>query len=96
MDGAVVAQWCATGVIAVALIVSWVRNGKNQSEEWGSLQTEVKNIQKQLDDPNQGLGAIKKSVDEQKTHCASITSEFEQRIAATERRGRKKQSSGGE
>ncbi len=90
IDAGAIAQWGATGVIAIALIVSWVRNGRSRSEEWGSLKTDVANIKTKLEDPNHGLGAIKKSVDEQKIHCASMTSKFEQKIYSIEERGKRK------
>ena len=41
---------------------------------------QIKGINGKLDDPNTGLGAIKKSVDEQKVHCAGVVSGFRERI----------------
>jgi len=89
MDAGALAQWAATGVIGVTLIVSLVRNNRGQGEKWGSMETEIKNIKDKLDDPNSGLGAIKKAVDEQQTHCASVTSGFKERIKDLEERAKK-------
>lgn len=88
MDGLVMAQWVATAIIAIGLGATWYRNGRNQAKQWGSLETEVKNIKESLDDENTGLGAIKKSVDEQKLHCTKISTNFKSRIERLEEESR--------
>ena len=76
-----------TGVIIVALglVITWVRNGRSQSKRDGVLEERISNLSKKLDDENTGLGAIKKSIDKQEVHCAGITSSFEARIKGLER-----------
>jgi len=71
-----------TGVIivGVALVVTWVRNGKSQSKRDGILEERIQGINKRLEDENTGLGAIKKSGDKQEVHCAKITGSFGERL----------------
>jgi len=90
MDIGAIAQWAATIAIAAGMAWTWRRNGRNQAEKWGSFTNEIKNLREKLDDPNQGLGAIKKSVDDQKTHCASVTSGFKERIKNLENTPKRK------
>ncbi|MBA7656440.1 hypothetical protein ES703_64364 [subsurface metagenome] len=73
------------GIVAVGLIATWVRNGRSQSKRDGVLEERITNLSKKLDDENTGLGAIKKSVDDQKINCARMTSSFEERIKGLER-----------
>jgi len=89
MHGGDIAQWVMTVAVALGLIVTWVRNGRNQAAKWGSLEMEIKNIKDKLDDKNNGLGAIKSSVDEQKLHCAKISTELKTRVHALEGEGKK-------
>jgi len=88
MHSGEIAQWVMTIAVALGLIVTWVRNGRNQGAKWGSLETEMKtemkNIKDKLDDENTGLGAIKKGVDDQKLHCAKISTELKTRVNALE------------
>lgn len=67
-------------VVAIGLIVTWVRNGRIQSKRNGVLEERINNLSKKLDDENTGLGAIKKSVEKQEVHCAKMTSSFAERI----------------
>ncbi|MBA7541069.1 hypothetical protein ES705_33376 [subsurface metagenome] len=73
-------------IVAVGLIATWVRNGRNQSKRDGILEERINNLSKKLDDENTGLGAIKKCVDKQAIHCAGITGSFEERIKGLEER----------
>lgn len=95
MDGAVIAQWTVTGVIAVGLYLTWRQNGRREiaseerrAERWGALETEVANIKRELSNPSHGLGKIKESVDNQGKHCASVTSGFEERLKSLEEKAR--------
>ena len=67
-------------VIGIGLIVTWVRNGRKQSKRDGVLEQRMKGVEDKLDDDNNGLSAIKKSVDDQRVHCAGITSSFKERL----------------
>lgn len=93
MHGGEIAQWVMTIAVALGLIVTWVRNGRKQGTDWGSLsgslETEIKNIKDKLDDENTGLGAIKNGVDEQKLHCAKISTELKTRVHSLEGKGKK-------
>ncbi len=91
MEG--VAQWAAIGLIAVGQIGAWItfalqekRNGENRAKERGSLIEMVNDINRRLDDPDNGLGAIKKAVDGQKLHCAKISTELATKVRTLEKR----------
>ena len=62
MDGAGIAQWGATGVIAIALIVTWIRNGRDKAKKYGALETEVGNLKDRVtevkDDINKRIDGI--------------------------------------
>lgn len=83
----------ATLIIAVAavsgLIATWIKNGRNQSRSFGSLEGSLKEkisaIQSRLDDPSHGLSAIKDSVDEQKLHCAKVSTALATKLGTAER-----------
>jgi len=44
MDGAAIAQWAATGIIGIALIGTWIKNGRSQAEKFGKLEGSVKGL----------------------------------------------------
>lgn len=67
-------------LLAISLIATWVHNGRSQSKRDGALEQRIKGIENKLDDDNNGLSAIKKSVDDQRVHCAGMTSSFQERI----------------
>ena len=71
------AQWAAVGFIVLSQIGMWIRNS-------ASVKTEIKNIYKKLDDEYTGLGAIKQSVDEQKIHCAEVSTPLVARVKGLE------------
>ena len=66
-------EWIAIAVLTISLIITWVRNGRKQAKEWGSFTTEVEHIKNALEDPNQGLGALKKGITDMQTHCATVS-----------------------
>lgn len=84
MDGGLVAQWAAVGVLALSQAVMYVRNNRYNSTKDTVERTEVKDkletISKQLDDPENGLSAIKKSVDDQRLYCARVSTSLKGRI----------------
>ena len=59
--------------IGIGLIATWIHNGRNQAEQFGSLKTDVVNIQKCLEDPDHGLSTLKDEIAEFKTHCAKVS-----------------------
>jgi len=67
-------------VIGIGLIITWVRNGNSQSKRDGVLEERISNLSMKLEDKNTGLGAIKNAVEDQKVHCAKMTSSFKERI----------------
>jgi len=70
--------------VAIGLIATWLRSGKSQARRDGLLEERIAGIQKLLDNEHTGLGAIKKSVEDQKVHCATMTSSFAERIKTLE------------
>ncbi len=88
MDGVSVAQWIATACVAGGLIFTWQRNGKHQLESDTKLKTEltgeIKGIKDKLDDPNEGLGAIKREINGVKEHCAAVTAGCSERFKHVE------------
>ena len=80
MDWGVVAQWIVTICVAGGLIYNMRRNNKSDTRQDTMLKTELKNeirtISYRLDDPDEGLGAIKKVVEEQRLYCAKFSTEL--------------------
>jgi len=60
-------------LVMLGLIGTWIKNGRSQSRWFGG-------INKQLEDPNHGLSALAKKMENMQTHCASTTSSFGQQI----------------
>ena len=89
MDGAVVAVWITSSVAVIGVIYTIVKNGRSRSKADTELKTELKMeialIKKTLDDPNDGLGAIRREVSAQREHCAGVTSGFEHRLKGLEK-----------
>ena len=88
MDGPLVALWMTSSAAVIGVIYSIVKNGRSRTKQDTQLKTELKkdieSIKKVLDDPNDGLGAIRREVSSMKQHCAGVTSGFEQRITGLE------------
>lgn len=80
-------------MLGVGLAVTWIRNGRSQGTAMGKLEgtlsTEIKNIHKRLDDPDTGLGSIKKAVDGQALHCAKVSTGLANKVEALEKKRRK-------
>jgi len=90
MDGAIIALWLTTTATATGVVYSIVKNGRSRAKQDTELKVELKkdieSIQKALDDPNDGLSAIRREISAQKEHCAGMTSGFGQRISELEKR----------
>jgi len=72
-------------ILAIGLAVTWIRNGRGQAKRDGAIEEKINGLSKRLEDKDNGLSAIKKSVDEQRVHCAGITSSFKERLKDLER-----------
>lgn len=83
-----IAQWIATAVVAGGLVYTIRRNGRNNKESDTRLKTELtmelRSIKERLDNPQEGLGAIKRELSDMKQHCAAVTSTFSEKIAHAE------------
>jgi len=81
MDIGLIPVWITTTFTAGGVIYAIARNGsrgKKQDEQLkAELKLEIKVIKKQLDDPENGLGAIKKSADGMRLHCAEVSTRIE-------------------
>jgi len=84
MDVSLIPLWVTSGAGVIGVVYAIARNGsrgKKQDEqlkidlraEVSTVTAEVADVNKKLEDPNFGLTAIKHSVDEQKLHCAQVS-----------------------
>lgn len=94
---ALIAQWIATIIVALGLTYTIRNNNKNNKtkdiELKTVLKTELENIEKMLDDPSDGLKAIKKAVDEQKLYCIKTSTGLTERVISLEAEGGKERPS---
>ncbi len=67
-------------ILTIGLIATWIRNGRSQAKRDGIIEERIKGIKEKLENPNTGLGAIKKSVEKVEVHCAKVTSSFAEKI----------------
>ena len=82
------------GLVACGGVIgTWIKNGKDQSEERGALKKDVEFINNEIQSEDHGLTAIKKSVDEQKLHCAKVSTSLSERVTTLESRPRKRKNS---
>jgi len=90
MEEPVIAVWITASVAVITSVYTIIKNGRSRTKSDTQLKTELKmdieTIQKLLDDPHDGLGAIRREVSSMKLHCAGVTSTFEQRIQTLEKR----------
>lgn len=90
MDGAIIALWVTTTATATGVVYSIVKNGRSRAKQDAELKVELKKdieaIKKVLDDPNDGLSAIRREISAQREHCAGVTARFDQRISGLEKR----------
>lgn len=77
MEESIIPLWISSGACAIGVIYAIARNGRRKKEQDDKLKTELKMeitvIKDQLEDSDTGLGAIKKSVDGQRLHCAEVS-----------------------
>lgn len=83
------AQWVVSLSAASGVVYSIIRNGKRQRDSDTKLKTELKmeidTIKKRLDDPDNGLSAIKKATEEMKLHCARVSTTLCTRVENLEK-----------
>jgi len=76
MDG-LIPLWISSVFCAIGVVYAIVRNGSRQKKQdeqlKAELKTEIGAIKKQLDDPVNGLSAIKESSEAMKLHCAEVS-----------------------
>lgn len=91
MDGntlGAVAQWVATACVAGGLAYTWRRNSNERNQIDIKLKTELtgelKAIKSKLEDPLEGLGAIKREINGMKQNCAAVTSGCAERFKHVE------------
>ena len=88
MDGATVAQWGATVVIAIGLcytiFLNKEKHSSNETRKSTKLEGQINNIEKQINHEDYGLSNIKRSVDEQRLNCARISTSYSEKIDAAE------------
>jgi hypothetical protein len=81
-----VVEWIGIGLLAVAQLAGWWRNGRAKSEEYGALKKEVDQINAKLDNGDHGLDAISKKVNTFQTHCAELSSRLDERVKQNDKR----------
>jgi len=81
--------WITSSASAIGVIYAIVRNGsrgKKADEKLKSeLTMEIKAIKSKLDDPENGLSAIKKATDGMKLHCAEVSTRIEAQVNTNSR-----------
>jgi len=84
MEASLVPVWITSTASVIGVIYAIVRNGSRRKKMDENLKTELKaemkNTQKQLDDPDMGLNAIKKSIDGMRLHCAEVSTRIEAQV----------------
>jgi hypothetical protein len=90
MNEQLIALWITSLTAVVGVIYSIIRNGRSWIKYDTELKTELKkdieSIKKVLDDPHDGLGAIRREVSAQREHCGRVTSEYGQRLVSLEKK----------
>lgn len=76
--------WITSIASCCGVIYAIVRNGSRGKKKDEELKTELKlevgTINKKLDDPVNGLSAIKKAADGMKLHCAEVSTRIEAQV----------------
>jgi len=84
MESGLIPLWVTSIGTAAGVIYAIVRNGSRGKKQDDQLKTELKmeinTIKSKLDDPENGLGSIKKSVDDQKLHCVAVSTDLAARV----------------
>lgn len=81
MEVQLIPIWITSSFSAIGVVYAIVRNGRRGKQQDEELKTElkmdIKAIKTQLDDPENGLSAIKRCVDNQRLHCAEVSTRIE-------------------
>jgi len=84
MEVSLIPIWLTSSFSAIGVIYAIVRNGSRKKAQDEQLKTEIKMdisiIKAQLDNPENGLRAIKRCVDEQRLHCAQVSTRIEAQV----------------
>lgn len=80
MDGTIIVQWAMTGLLAVGLIATWIRNGKSQSRKYGQLEEKLDTVKKSVDRGNATTEEVKKEIKDFRIHCADTVASFREQI----------------
>lgn len=89
MDVALIPVWITAGISVATSVYAIVRNGTRQKEQDAVLKAELRKdlkvIKDQLDDPVNGLEAIKKATEDQKDHCLEVSTNISTRVTTAEK-----------
>jgi len=91
------AQWAAVAIMSVTLVGTLVSNRRGNSKDDAEaqraeaafktqLKADVKRIEEKLADPHTGLVAIKEGQEEQKNHCATVSTGLQERVKNIEKK----------
>lgn len=70
------------------------RNQKDEAERRGAMHSQIQHIEEELQHPDHGLDALNRNLSQMREHCASITSQYNERLVNLEgSRSRRKKSS---
>ena len=81
----VYASFGATGLVAIGLIVTWVRNGRSQAKRDGVIEANQKTIIAQQEVLFTKLGEVGREVTSIKTNCATVSTSLKERVITSER-----------
>jgi uncharacterized GH25 family protein len=78
----------ATSIAAIITVLKFSRNGRQSSEykakQEAAFDTQVLDyieyIKKKIDDPDNGLSAIKKATEAMRLHCAQVSTRIESQV----------------
>lgn len=84
MDVSFIPLWITSTASVVGVIYAIARNGsraKKQNDDLiKDLKHEISSVGKRLDDPYNGLTAIKKSTDEIRLHCMEVSTRIDEQV----------------
>lgn len=72
-------------VVAVGLVATWRKNGKSQAARDQELKDDLKAVIRRLDDPNTGLSAMDRNLNEVQKNCAGTVAGFNERLKTLEK-----------
>ena len=78
-------QWVTIIVLALGLILSYLKNAQAQNEKHIELTTIVRGIKDDLDSEINGLNAINSKIGGMKENCARVSSALTQRVIGHDR-----------